>query len=160
MLKIVVGVAAGIALLLSAASASAAAGPAISVVGSANVTYPDFPVQGETTVERAIVTARILPSGEISGSIISLSPFGFTKADVTCIEVVGDTIYVGGTLEPRFDVYLDRTFAQIAFGIRDGEPDLVASAIFGRADVDTCEFLSAFPPVFVADQGEFVVTGA
>jgi hypothetical protein len=88
-----------------------------------------------------------------------MSPYGFNKADVTCMRVVGDTVYVGGTLDPRFDSYLGQTFSQIAFGVRDGTPDLVASAIFRRADVDACDVLSAFQPVFTVDQGNFVVTG-
>jgi hypothetical protein len=144
---------------LQVGAASAAATQTVSVVGSGNVTYPNFPTTGETTVERAIISARLLPSGEPSGSILSLSPFGFNKADVTCIRVVGDTVYVGGSLDPRFDLYFGNPHSQIAFGIREGDPDLVASAIFTRADVNPCDVLSAFPPVFPVDQGNFVISG-
>ena len=139
---------------------SAVANPiGVSITGSGNVTYPDFPTQGETTVERTIISARVLPSGEPHGSILVMSQYGFTKADVTCMQVVGDTVYVGGTLDPGFDFYLGSTFSQIAFGVRDGDPDLVASVILRRTDLNPCEFLSAFEPVFTVDQGDFVITG-
>ena len=149
-----------VALIVAAFAGSAAASPeGISITGSGNVTYPDFPTSGETTVERVIISARVLPSGEPHGTILSMSPYGFNKANVTCLQVVDETAYVGGTLIPGFDVYLGKTQSQIAFGIRDGDPDLVASAIFGRTDVNPCEVLSAFPPVYAVTQGNFVITG-
>jgi hypothetical protein len=151
-------VAVGLLVAIVGAGPAAASPPAPSIHGAANVLYPDFPEPGTSTTERVIINASLSPSGQPLGSILVLSPFGFTKADVTCIRVVDDTVYVGGPLIPNFDFYRGETFAQTAFGVRDGVPDVVASAIFRRADVDTCELLSGFPPVFEVSEGDFIVS--
>jgi hypothetical protein len=151
-------VAAGLLVAIVSVGPAGASPPAASIHGAGNVFYPDFPEPGTSTTERVIINASLLPSGQPGGSILLLSPFGFTKADVTCIRVVGDTIYVGGSLVPGFDFYRGETFAQIAFGVRDGMPDVVASAIFRRADLNTCDVLSGFPPIFAVSEGNFVVS--
>jgi len=148
----------GLLVAIVGVGPAAASPPAPSIHGAANVLYPDFPEAGTSTVERVIVNASLLPSGQPGGSILVLSPFGFTKADVTCTRVVGDTVYVGGPLVSGFDFYRGQTFAQMAFGIRDGTPDVIASAIFRRADVNTCDVLSGFPPIFGVSEGNFVVS--
>lgn len=142
-------------------SPAAAVAPGVSVDGAGSVTWPDFPSPGMSTTELAIIHARVLPSGEPQGSISNLSPLGFNMATVTCLEVVGDTVYVGGPLRPAWNVYNGETLAQMAFGVRDGgaEGDLVAGALFRRADVDPCQRLSLFPPVFPLGFGNFVVRG-
>jgi hypothetical protein len=144
--------------MLVGPGAAAAAPPGPSIHGSGNVFYPDFPTPGSSVTERVTINASLGPSGRPRGQILVLSPFGDTKAEVTCIRVVGDTVYVGGPLIPGFDVYLGNTQAQLAVGIRDGAPDIVASAIFRRSDVNTCDVLSAFEPIFAVGEGNFIVT--
>ena len=122
---------------------------------------PNVPSPGVSTTELAIISAKVLPSGEPHGSIANLSPLGTNIATVTCVAVVGDTVYVGGPLRPAWSVYNGETMAQMAFGVRDGgtEGDLVAGALFRRADVDPCQRLSLFPAVFPLGFGNFVVRG-
>jgi hypothetical protein len=153
-----IGVLIGMLAALVGVSPATASTSGVSVHGSGNVLYPNFPALGTSTTERTIVTASLGPDGQPRGSMLVLSPLGFVTADVTCLRVEGDTVYVGGTLVPGFNLYLGgETFAQLAFGIRDGSPDLVASAIFRRPDVNTCDVLAAFPPVFVVTEGDFTV---
>jgi hypothetical protein len=141
---------------------AAAVEPAeVSVVGAAAIAWPDTPTPGTTTTELPVIVARMLPSGEAAGMIMNLSPLGDSAATVTCIRVVGDTVYVGGRLRPGQDLYNGEVFAQIALGIRDGGVggDLVAGSIFRRADIDPCERLSSFPAVLPLETGNFVVRG-
>lgn len=150
-----------VAACAAAGSAEAVAPPGVSVAGAGSVTWPDTPTPGVSTTERAIVHARVLSSGEPFGSIANVSPFGINVATVTCIDVVGDTVYVGGRLRPGFDLYNGETFAQMAYGVRDGDRDgdLLIGAIFRRSDIDPCQRLSLFPAVVPLRFGNFVVRG-
>jgi hypothetical protein len=148
-----------LAALFGASSATASAPTGTSVFGAGAVAWPDTPTPGVTTTELGIIAAQVLPSGEPHGTILNLSPLGNTAATVSCIEVVGDTVYVGGQLRAGWDFYMGETFRQIAFGVRDGDPDgdLVAGAIFRRSDIDPCQILSSFRAVFPLQFGNFVV---
>ena len=149
-----------LAVLLGSAVA-AASGPGVSVSGAGFVTWTDTPTPGMTTTELAIVSAHLSPSGRLSGTLVNLSPYGFNVATVTCLKVVGDTVYVGGPFKPGFDVYNGQTYGQVAFGIKDGgaQGDLIAGGVYTRTDVNTCDKLSNIAATLPVHPGNFVVTG-
>ena len=164
--------------LLAAAAAAAgvmavpatSAPPHLSVQGAGWVAFPNFPAQGETTLEHFAVSARLDPDGAPQGTIVQHSPFGDVHADVTCLVQADErTIYVGGRITRGF-TYLGLDVSHLALGIRDngnGEevPDLVAGAIFVAGpsrppEFDACGPLVPFPPVFEVVRGDFAVGGS
>ena len=137
----------------------------LAVTGAGWVTYTNSP-PGETTTELTVISAHLDRSGEPHGTIVLRSPFGDVRARVTCMLAVGDVAYVGGEIV-KGSTYFGGPVTHIAFGIRDNgqgqdPPDLVAGAIFRPRppEFDPCTFLSAYPPVYAVERGNFVVRGA
>ena len=88
---------------------------------------PDTPIPGVTTTELAVVSARLSPTGQVSGMIAGHSPYGFNVATVTCLKVVGDTVYVGGLLKPGLMRTTARPMARWRTGSRMEAPRAISS---------------------------------
>jgi hypothetical protein len=134
-----------------------------SVSGAAWVQYTDFPPGGSVT-ELTVLSARVLPSGEPTGTMVLRSPLGDVRAEVTCLVVVDGDVVVGGTIVQGFD-YFGLRVKHIANRIRDlgSTGDLVAGAIYvdrpRPPEFDPCTPLLPFQPVYAAEPGNYVVGG-
>lgn len=161
-------------LAITAAACAGVAGATDSrdlVVGSGIVTFPDFPVAGESTTEQFSVSATAGPSGaSVRGTIVQHSPHGDLRVDVTCLVIEGDTAIVGGTIVAGD--YLGETFPRTALLIETGAEgtnggDALTGLIFRTAWADPCarlvELREQFPGSIVPlplDQGAFTIVGA
>jgi hypothetical protein len=145
---------------LTAAGAAAGAPLTASVTGAGWVTYANFPPGGSTT-ELTVVSARIVPTGEATGTIVIRSALGDLRAQVDCVVRAGDDVYVGGPVVQGLD-YGGVVLTHVAVGIRDLGPDgdVVAGAGFVNrpSGFDACTPATAFPPFWPASPGNFVVS--
>ena len=133
-----------------------------SVVGSAWVHYTDFP-PGEGVIELTVISARILPSGEVTGTMVLRSPLGDVRAEVDCLVVVDGDVVGGGTIVQGFD-YFGLRVKHIANRIRDAGStgDRATGVIYvdrpRPPDFDPCTPLLPLEPAYAAEPGNFVVS--
>jgi hypothetical protein len=137
------------------------------VEGSGKIRVQDFPTPGEVLVEQYIVSAHSGPAGEDpDGQITFHSPLvedGHAKADVTCMNVVGNHAQVGGMFRESI-TYFGFKIRWIEVIVDDnGSPgpagdNMTAVVFFDRPrppGFSPCNFV--FPTEFQVEQGNFDV---